>query len=133
MARIHSSISCWEEAIRTKVSWLLETGRPSLSFPAAIKHFKKISLVYTDTGTFFHHLNLTVFYVHCMNYSQMISNLNFPGSPGSGGCLITSFPAKGMAAMGVLGSWIERTELRFCTKITATQFQPDYTVHSIFN
>lgn len=53
MARIHSSISCWEEAIRTKVSWLLETGRPSLSFPAEIKHFKKISLVYTDTGTCF--------------------------------------------------------------------------------
>ena len=40
MARIHSSISCWEEAIRTKVSWLLETGRPSLSFPAEIKFQK---------------------------------------------------------------------------------------------
>lgn len=66
-----------------------------------------------------------------MNYSQMISNLNFPGSPGSGGCLITSFPAKGMAAMGVLGSCIERTELRFCTKITATQFQPDYSSFNI--
>ena len=75
MARIHSSISCWEEAIRTKVSWLLETGRPSLSFPAEIKHFKKISLVYTDTGTFFHYLNLTVFYIHL--YELLTNDFKF--------------------------------------------------------
>lgn len=35
---------------------------------------------------------------------QTISNLNFPGSPGSSGYLTTSFPGKGMEAIGVFGS-----------------------------
>lgn len=37
-------------------------------------------------------------------YLQTISNLNFPVSPRSIGCLITSFPGKGIEAIGVLGS-----------------------------
>ena len=35
---------------------------------------------------------------------QTISNLNFPVSPASTGCLLTLFPGKGIEAIGVLGS-----------------------------
>lgn len=50
-------------------------------------------------------------------YLQTISNLNFPVSPRSIACVITSFPGKGIAAIGVLGS---------CNKI---MIQKNYSIY----
>ena len=44
-------------------------------------------------------------YEKCDLFLPTISNLNFPGSMGSGGCLITWFPGMGTTPIGTRRSW----------------------------